>query len=167
MRYGYELRGLRENFSINALQGGRFFFDGTYTTVDLTTTTNSSNQTNANRNRNVYGRDVAAFLLGIPTAQATQSIIDATGINYSAQSQYHGFYFQDDWRITQKLTLNLGLRYELEMGLTERFNRFIRGFDETSSSPVEAAARAAYTTAYNANPSNFLVTPRSEERRVG
>jgi hypothetical protein len=53
MRYGYDYRVLRENFSTNGYQGGRFFFDGTYTSIDLTTTTNSNNQTNANRNRNV------------------------------------------------------------------------------------------------------------------
>lgn len=159
MRYGYDYRVLRENFSTNGYQGGRFFFDGTYTSIDLTTTTNSNNQTNANRNRNVYGRDVASFLLGIPTASTAQSLIDATGINYSAQSQYHGFFFQDDWRVTPKLTLNLGLRYELELGLTERFNRFIRGFDSTTPSPINDAARAAYTTAYNANPSAFALTP--------
>ncbi|MFL6337372.1 MAG: carboxypeptidase regulatory-like domain-containing protein [Pyrinomonadaceae bacterium] len=159
MRYGYDYRVLRENFSSNGFQGGRYFFDGTYTSVDTTTTTNSNNQTNANRNRNAYGRDLAAFLLGIPTASTSQSIIDTSGINYSAQSQYHGFYFQDDWRVTPKLTLNLGLRYELELGLTERYNRFIRGFDATTTSPVNDAARAAYTTAYNANPSNFLIAP--------
>ena len=159
MRYGYDYRVLRENFSSNGYQGGRFFFDGTYTTIDTTTTTNSNNQTNANRNRNAYGRDIAAFLLGIPTASTSQSLIDTTGINYSLQSQYHGFYFADDWRVTPKLTLNLGLRYELELGLTERFNRFVRGFDPTSVSPINDAARAAYTTAYNANPSNFVVTP--------
>ncbi len=159
MRYGYDFRALRENFSTNGFQGGRFFFDGTYTSIDQTTTTNSTSQTNANRNRNVYGRDLAAFLLGIPTASTSQSLIDASGINYSAQSLYHGFFFQDDWRATPKLTLNLGLRYELEMGLTERYNRFIRGFDTETASPVDAAARAAYTTAYNANPSNFLLTP--------
>lgn len=159
MRYGYDYRVLRENFTSNGYQGGRFFFDGTYTSVDLTTTTNSNSQTNANRNRNVYGRDVAAFLLGIPTASTSQSLIDATGINYSVQSQYHGLFFADDWRVTPKLTLNLGLRYEVEMGLTERYDRFIRGFDATSASPIQTAAQAAYTTAFNANPSNFLLTP--------
>lgn len=159
MRYGYDLRGLRENFSTNGFQGGRFFFDGTYTSFDLTTTTNSSNQTNANRNRNVYGRDVAAFLLGIPTALTSQSLIDTSGINYSAQSLYHGFFFQDDWRLSPKLTMNLGLRYELELGLTERYNRFIRGFDTTTPSSIQAAAQAAYTTAYNASPSSFLLPP--------
>ena len=158
-RYGYDYRVLRENFSTNGYQGGRFFFDGLYTTVDLTTTTNNNNQTNVNRNRNTYGRDVAAFLLGIPTASTAQSLIDTTGINYSAQSQYHGFFFHDDWRVSPKLTLNLGLRYELELGLTERYNRFIRGFDTETASPINDAARAAYTTAYNANPSNFLIAP--------
>ena len=53
----------------------------------------------------------------------------------------------------------MGLRYELETGLTERYNRIMRGFDLTTPSPVEAGARAAYTTAYTANPANFLVTP--------
>jgi hypothetical protein len=158
-KYGYDYRVLRENFVSNGYQGGRFFFDGTFTSIDLTTTTNSNNQTNANRNRNVYGRDVAAFLLGIPSASSGQSLIDTTGINYSAQSQYHGFFFQDDWRVTPKLTLNLGLRYELELGLTERYDRFISGFDDTTASPIQDAARAAYTTAFNANPSNFLLAP--------
>lgn len=158
-KYGYDYRVLRENFTTNGYKGGRYFFDGTYTSIDTTTTTNSNNQTNANRNRNVYGRDLAAFLLGIPTASTSQSLIDTTGINYSAQSQYHGFFFHDDWRVTPKLTLNLGLRYELELGLTERYDRFIRGFDTTTPSPIQAAAQAAYTTAYNANPANFLLSP--------
>ncbi|HYP53833.1 MAG TPA: TonB-dependent receptor [Pyrinomonadaceae bacterium] len=159
LRYGYDYRVLRENFTSNGFQGGRFFFDGTFTSVDLTTTTNSNNQTNANRNRNVYGRDVAAFLLGIPTASTSQSLIDTSGINYSAQSQYHGFFLQDDWRVSPKLTLNLGLRYELELGLTERFNRFLSGFNTNTPSPINAQAQAAYTTAFNANPSNFLLAP--------
>src|SRR5262249_53369051 len=136
-RYGYDLRVLRENFASNGYQGGRFFFDGTYTTQ----ASNSSST-----DRQVYGRDLAAFLLGVPTASSSQSLIDTTAINYSAQSIYQGFFFQDDWRVTQKLTLNLGLRYEVEMGLTERFNRILRGFDLTTPSPIDAAARAAYTT---------------------
>lgn len=166
MRYGYDFRALRENFSTNGFQGGRYFFDGTYTSIDLTTTTNSTSQTNTNRNRNIYGRDVAAFLLGIPTAQASQSLIDSSGISYSAQSLYHGFFFQDDWRVSPKLTLNLGLRYELEMGLTERYNRSINGFDATTPSPIQAAALAAFTTSYNAAPANFLLTP-SQFKVVG
>jgi len=66
-------------------------------------------------------------------------------------------FFHDDWRVTPKLTLNLGLRYELELGLTERYNRIQRGFDRSTPSPVDAAVRAAYTAIYNA--ASFPVTP--------
>jgi hypothetical protein len=161
-RYGYDFRMLRENFTTSGFQGGRYFFDGTYTTITTTTATNSSNATNLERNRNAYGRDLAAFLFGVPTASTSQSLIDTTGRSYSLQSLYHGFFFADDWRVSSKLTLNLGLRYELEMGLTERYNRMFRGFDPTTASPIQAQALAAYTAAYNADPNratNFPVTP--------
>jgi hypothetical protein len=148
MRYGYDYRNTRENFITNNYQGGSFSFDGVFTSP-------ASNSNTATRN--AYGRDVAAFILGLPSS----SVIDNPQ-SYSVQSNYHGFFFQDDWRVTQKLTLNLGLRYELEMGLTERFDRIQRGFDFTTPTSVDAAARAAYTTTYNAQSAAnraFLVAP--------
>ncbi len=39
------------------------------------------------------------------------------------KSKETGFYIQDDWKVTPKLTLNLGLRYEWSTPYTERFNR--------------------------------------------
>ncbi len=146
---GYDARVLRENLTTSGYQGGRFFFDGTYTAP-------ASNSSTALRQ--LYGRDVAAFLLGIPTASTSQSLIDNPN-SYSVQSVYHGFFFHDDWRVSSKLTLNLGLRYELELGLTERYNRIVRGIDLTTVSPIQTAAQAAYTTAYNASPANFPLTP--------
>ncbi len=148
-KYGYDFRVIRENRTGDGYKGGRFFFDGVYT---------SPASNSASAIRNAYGRDVAAFLLGIPSASSSQSTIE-NSINYSAQSIFHGFFFQDDWRVTSKLTLNLGLRYELETGLTERYNRVVRGIDLTTPSPIEAAAKAAYTTAYNAAPANFPLSP--------
>ncbi|HEX8137020.1 MAG TPA: carboxypeptidase-like regulatory domain-containing protein [Pyrinomonadaceae bacterium] len=151
MKYGYDLRILRENFISNGYQGGQFFFDGTFTSP----ASNSSSTL-----RNAFGRDLAAFLLGIPTTGSggNSSQID-NPIAYSVQQVYHGFFFQDDWRVTPKLTLNLGLRYEVEGGITERYNRIIRGFDPNTPSPIQAQVIAAYTTAYNANPANFPLAP--------
>ncbi|HEU4795181.1 MAG TPA: hypothetical protein VFT02_06085, partial [Pyrinomonadaceae bacterium] len=151
LKYGYDLRILRENFSTDAYKGGQFFFDGLFTAP-------ASNSSNALRN--AFGRDVAAFMLGVPTtgSGANASQID-NSINYSVQSIYHGIFFQDDWRVTRKMTLNLGLRFDLEQGLTERFNRILRGFDLGTPSPIETQVRAAYTTAFNANPANFVVPP--------
>jgi hypothetical protein len=42
------------------------------------------------------------------------------------QNKYISFFLQDDWRVNQKLTLNLGIRYSIEPFLTERFNRLSR-----------------------------------------
>jgi hypothetical protein len=167
-RFGYDGRVLRENFSTDGYQGGRFTFDGTFTTATTTTTTNSSNATNHERNRNLYGRDLAAFILGLPVSGSNSRIENP--INYSVQNVFHGFFVQDDWRVNSKLTLNLGFRYDLELGITERFDRLSRGFDFTTTSPVNDAARAAFTTIYNANPARFAgsgLTPENFNVRGG
>ncbi len=39
------------------------------------------------------------------------------------KSKETGFYFQDDWKVNSKLTLNLGVRYEWSTPYTERYNR--------------------------------------------
>ncbi len=48
---------------------------------------------------------------------------------------YHGIYFQDSWRVNRRLTLHLGLRYELQQARTERYNRQ-NNFDFTIANPL-------------------------------
>jgi hypothetical protein len=62
----------------------------------------------------------------------------------AVQSTYSGLFFQDDWKITRRLTINMGLRYEYETPLTERFNRTVGSFDFSTANPVEAQVRANY-----------------------
>jgi hypothetical protein len=57
----------------------------------------------------------AAFLLGYPTSTDTPEGIPLT---YPRQNRY-GVYFQDDWKASQRLTLNLGLRYEYNTAATD------------------------------------------------
>lgn len=96
----------------------------------------------------------AAFILGIPTSMNIQ-ILDS----YAMMTPYYGGFIQDSWRLSRKLTLNLGLRVEYELGSTERFNRLIGQFNPALTLPITAAAQAAYA----ANPlaelpaSNFKV----------
>jgi hypothetical protein len=146
-KFGYDFRKLLEELSTNGFNAGRFLFDGTYTTACATlpspvTATCPTGGNNAG-NRNVYGRDLAAFLLGIPTANAN-SLIDNPTV-YDVKTNYQGFFVQDDWRVTTKLTLNLGLRYERDGGIIDSGNRLVSGFDTTSANPLQAAAQANFT----------------------
>lgn len=81
----------------------------------------------------------ATFALGIPTGMA----ID-TNDSYALMNPYYAWYAQDNWRITRKLTLTLGLRMEYEQGPTERYNRALSYFDPNLELPIAAAAQAAY-----------------------
>ena len=64
--------------------------------------------------------------------------------SYAVQSSYGGLYFQDAWRVTPKLTLTLGVRYEFVGAMTERFNRTVRGFDPSASLNITPQAEANY-----------------------
>jgi len=84
------------------------------------------------------GLDFAAMLLNVPAGSMTRSASAAV------QDIFMGLYFQDDFKITSKLTLNLGVRYELESAVTERYNRLQAGFDFNVANPIQAAAQANY-----------------------
>lgn len=133
LKYGYDYRRLRERFSTDGYSTGRFLFDGTYT---MAASNSGSTQ------RDLPGRDLAAFLLGVPVA-GTTSIID-NPTEYDATSVYQGFFVQDDWRVMPRLTLNLGIRYEIEGGVREKEGRIVTGFDRFAASPIRAAAIANY-----------------------
>ena len=60
------------------------------------------------------------------------------------QNTYWAVYLQDDWKTTDRLTLNLGLRLEHEGPTTERSNRGNAGFDFAAESPLAAGAEANY-----------------------
>jgi hypothetical protein len=83
-------------------------FDATYTRGPL--------DTNANPTR---GGAIASLLLGIPAGNMTRTA------SYAEQDKYFSLYIHDDWKITQKLTLNLGLRssskHRSRSDLTVRF----------------------------------------------
>ena len=148
LKFGSELRIYREDdaFASND-QTAQFSFDNLYTRQ-------ASNTTAAD----VSGlQGLAAFLLGLPT---TQQIVRRA--DYSEYSKTYGFFGQDDWKVNRKLTLNLGLRYEVETPLVERQNKSVSGFDTSYTQPIQSIVRQRLTTTpvtgYDGqpiNPANF------------
>jgi hypothetical protein len=78
------------------------------------------------------GNAIASLLLG--TGTANNALIQ-NWKNVAANNMYFGGYAQDDWRITSRLTLNLGVRYDYETPRTERFDR-MNYFDPNARSPL-------------------------------
>lgn len=128
-RTGYDYRVYRENIYPQADVVGRYRFRTDFT-----------RQTDQSSTAASIGQELAAFLIGIPAANSLVS----RPASRANQNIYHGVFFQDDWKVTRRLTLNLGVRYEYELPVTERFNRNVRRFDTSVTNPIEAGARVAY-----------------------
>ena len=126
IKAGYDFRANREDELFDGHAAGLYQFRGNFTRAQ----DNSSNQ---------FGQDLAAMMLGIVTGGRIEQFGDRFN-----QVFYHAGFIQDDWRITNRLTLNLGLRYEYETAPTERFNRNVRGFDPNAEPSIGPAAAAAY-----------------------
>ena len=76
------------------------------------------------------GNSIASLLLGVGSGSM---IINSK--NAATESKYYGLYIQDDWQALPKLSLNLGLRYDLDIPRTERYNR-METFNPAVPSPL-------------------------------
>jgi hypothetical protein len=112
-------------------------FDSSYTNSQL------------GANSSAVGQDLAAFLLGVPSSA---SMVKSSP--FTASYHWFGLFLHDDWKVTPRLTLNLGVRWELEMPTTERYNRMEIGYDSTAVPSFASAARAAFL----ANQSTYAAT---------
>jgi hypothetical protein len=103
----------------------------------------------------------ASFLLGYPTGGGIQRQI-TTAFN----QWVHGMYVQDDWKLMPKLTLNLGIRYDIETGFQERHNNWA-DFSPTAANPLGVLGGALFL-GVNGNPSRTWETSYHEvSPRVG
>jgi Carboxypeptidase regulatory-like domain/TonB dependent receptor len=117
-KFGMDYRKFMLNFLQLFFPSGQYSFSPRWT------------QLNPNNTSPIAGFGLASLLLGIP---------DSGNMSHNptpaSASSYWGFYFQDDWRVSRKFTLNLGLRYDIDVPRTERFDR-LAYFDFDAPSPI-------------------------------
>lgn len=102
-----------------------------------------------------YGLSYAAFLMGVQTTGTA-----TLGSPISISTPYYSAYVGDTWRVTPKLTLMPGIRFEEEYSPKERHNYQISEFDPNQSLPIAGPAMAAYAkTLAGATPAQQAILP--------
>jgi len=129
LKFGYSYRGFNLSSIPTTGSAGAFTFDGQFS--NLTGTSVAANGPGT----------FADLLMGTPSSATMQ--INAG--EFIFKEKYDALFAQDDFRLNDKLTVNLGVRWEYELGQSEGKNRFNVGFD-----PI---ATATYT-----NPSSATVS---------
>jgi hypothetical protein len=102
---------------------------------------------NVGASASALGQGLAGLEAGI--AEGTAMTLNAAT---ASDTSYWSGFFQDNWKMSPRLTVNLGLRYEYGSPIQERHNKSIAAFAFNTPNPIAAQAIANYT----ANPSPLL-----------
>ena len=146
IRFGTDLQLIRLNAYNSQYSAGQFNFDRTYTQgPDPTSTTLNG------------GNGLASLLLGIPVA-GTLTITNPLFL----YQRYYSLFVQDDYRITNKLTLNLGLRWEYQTPYAEKFGQI--GYVDWNAVEPTTGLKGKFTEikpgGYQENPQYWKFSPR-------
>ncbi|MBV8904072.1 MAG: carboxypeptidase regulatory-like domain-containing protein, partial [Acidobacteriia bacterium] len=109
LKFGAELHKNELNYFQNNNPGGSFFFDNAFTSVN-------------SLNPGATGSGLASFELGVPTGANYSSVLQTSFFTF-ATLHYQGYFADDTWQATQKMTLTLGARWEIPGVYIERYNR--------------------------------------------
>lgn len=77
------------------------------------------------------GDSIASFLLGYTGGVVDYNLFSTT------LGKYYAPWVQNDWKVNRRLTLNLGLRWDINVAPDERYDRLNRGFDPNAVSPID------------------------------
>jgi hypothetical protein len=127
LKAGFDFRVIHDS-GINTVTPGAFSFSQAFSSQSGTSTVAGT------------GASIASLLLGYPASgSATRSLPLENHVDY------YGFFIHDDFRLNSKFTLNLGLRYEYEMGLTSDSNTLVVGFNTTAVNPIQSQVKGITT----------------------
>lgn len=125
-KMGYEILRFRLNSTAANRPSGQFFFDGV--TAGLQPDGNLAPRT---------GNTFAGFLTGA----VRRAYFDQELTSWLPRSSIQSFYFQDDWKFSPTLTMNLGLRYSNETPFTTKYG-LMTNFDPLAKDDLSGLSGA-------------------------
>lgn len=112
IKYGFEYAILMRHARASGRSSGQYDF-----------TDGWARQYSGRRQNSLDGNSVADLLLGL---------MNGGTVNYNdsffRREPYYAFYVQDDWKISNRFTLNIGLRYDVQIPFIEIHDRVVAGF---------------------------------------
>jgi hypothetical protein len=138
LRAGFDMR-LNQVADPGTLSNNTFSFSNQYTQQFY-----NNNNSGGDPAGYKSGNGIASLLIGDPSSG---------GLKYSISPFYSQHYYavwaQDDWKVTPKLTLNFGVRYDLLEAPVERHNKLNYAFDTTDANTlINNQVQALHPTAY-------------------
>jgi hypothetical protein len=142
--WGMQLEEGYDNYLQTNTGGGLISFGGAWTSA-VPNTIGAGNLQGAGAGN---GEDFADFLLGYGNGQGAAFGNQTTGSlvisgPISGKQTYRAFYFGDTWHVTNKLTLNIGARYELQGPWSERFDKMTYFNPRVTNSSVTGCSGVA------------------------
>jgi outer membrane receptor protein involved in Fe transport len=137
LRFGFSVIHNGFGFFQLAAPSGSLSFSGVYTNNPATS---------------AGGNGFADFLLGLPVSSSKSAA--PYGVPYESYTEY-GAFVQDQWRATSRLTVNLGLRYDLFTPVKERHNRQSDFFIGANPSLAIAGQNGISDTILHTQPHDF------------
>jgi hypothetical protein len=133
LKAGADFRAIYDQ-GINTVTPGAFTFSQSFTGASAASSVAGT------------GASIASLLLGYPIQSSGSTLSSVTkSIPIEDHVHYYGFFVHDDFRLNSKLTLNFGMRYEFETGLTSALNTLIVGFDQNAINPVQSQVNGITT----------------------
>jgi Carboxypeptidase regulatory-like domain len=121
LKFGAEVHKNELNYFQNNSPGGTFSFDNAFTSVN-------------SLSPGATGSGLASFELGLPTGASYASLVQTSFFTF-ATLYYQGYFVTDTFQASNKLTLTMGMRWEIPGVYTERFNRQAT-FNPTEPNPA-------------------------------
>jgi hypothetical protein len=138
LKAGYEFLAVRtEVLDINPLYGSDTY-SGQYSKPTCAQLGQAAGCAIAN---DATSYNLADFYFGLPS-----TIAQGSNLTTNLRQHVHSLYFQDDWRVTPKLTINAGLRWEFATPIWDRDN-YWSNFDPTTNTLVRAKSGSLFNRA--------------------